>query len=89
MELTLLESTPTRIKFEIKDEGHTFCNILRKTLWQEKSTEIAGYAIEHSLVSEPVFVVETSKGDPKKQLATAVASLKKTNKELLAQFKKL
>ena len=81
MELNILESTKTRLKFEIKGEGHTFCNALRKELWQGKNVEIAGYSIEHSLVTEPVFVIETDKEDPKKLLLEATTRLQKKNKD--------
>ena len=87
MELNVLESTKTRLKFEIQGEGHTFCNALRKELWQGKNVEIAGYSIEHSLVTEPVFVIETDKGDPKKLLLEAAERLQKKNKEFITNFK--
>ena len=88
MDIKILEQTKTRLKFEIIGEGHTFCNALRKELWQGKSVEIAGYTIEHSLVSEPVFVIETDKGSPKALLLDAVTRLKKMNSGLSSTFKK-
>jgi DNA-directed RNA polymerase subunit L len=45
--------------------------------------------IEHSLVSEPVFTVESEKEDPKKLLTEAVERLQKKNKELLTLFKSI
>ncbi len=89
MELNILENTKNRLKFEIKGEGHSFCNMLKSQLWNENNIEIAGYHIEHSLVSEPVFVIQTEKGDPKKVLLDAVEELQKRNKALKESFKKL
>lgn len=89
MELNILENTKNRLKFEIKGEGHSFCNVLKSELWEEDNMEIAGYHIEHSLVSEPVFVVQTSKGDPKKIVLDTVERLQKKNKALKEAFKKL
>ena len=89
MEITVLEHTKQRLKFELKGEGHTFCNILRKELWLGKEPDIAGYSIEHSLVSQPVFVVESDKQDPVALLSAAVDRLQKKTSELQEKFKKL
>ena len=89
MEINVLEQSKHRLKFELKGEGHTFCNILRKELWLVKAPEIAGYAIEHSLVSQPVFVVESDKQDPASLLTSAVDRLQKKTAELQEKFKKL
>lgn len=89
MEINVLEQSKQRLKFEIKGEGHTFCNILRKELWLVKAPEIAGYAIEHSLISQPVFVVESDKQDPVALLTAAVDRLQKKTAELQEKFKKL
>jgi len=89
MELTQLELTKNRVKFEMKGEGHTFCNALRKELWNDASVDIAGYFIEHSLVSEPKFTLQVSKGDSKKVLLAAVTRLEKQQKQLHDLFKKI
>jgi len=89
MELNILENTKNRLKFEIKGEGHSFCNALKSELWKGDNIEITGYHIEHSLISEPVFVVQTSKGDPKKVVLDAAERLQKRNKTLKEAFKKL
>ncbi len=81
MEVVALENEKNRLKLQITGEGHTFCNVLKKELWNDKSVEVAGYSIEHSLTGEPVFTVEVDKGDAKKALLDAVARLKKTAKE--------
>ena len=89
MEINVLEHTKQRLKFELKGEGHTFCNILRKELWLAKAPDVAGYAIEHSLVSQPVFIVESDKQDPISLLSSAVERLQKKTAELQEKFKKL
>lgn len=89
MEVVTLENEKNRIKFQINGEGHTFCNVLRKELWGDKNIDIAGYSIEHSLTSHPIFTVEVSKGDAKKALLDAVDRLKKLNKELKDKSKVL
>lgn len=89
MELNLIQKTKNRIKIEIKGEGHTFSNALRKELWNDPHVKVAGYAIEHSLVSNPIMIIETDgKEDPKKALTAAVNRLKKKNQEFKDKFKK-
>ena len=89
MEINVLENTKNRLRFEVKGEGHSFCNIIKSELWNQKNVEIAGYHIEHSLVSEPVIVAQSEKGDTKKIILDAVEDLHKKNKSLREAFKKI
>ena len=89
MELVLLEKDKQRIKFEIKGEEHSFCNALRKEIWQGKDVDISGYHIAHPQVSEPVFVVQAKKGDVQTVVDAAVDRLQKTTAELKKAFQSL
>ena len=89
MELKVLGKSKNRIKLELKGEGHTFSNALRKELWNDKHVKAAAYAIDHPLVGNPVLIVETDSGEnPKKALSAAINRLKKRNKEFQDKFKK-
>ena len=78
MEISILEQDKHKLKLSIKGETHTFCNLIRKELWQDEHIRIAGYNIEHSLVGHPMLIVETDdKADPKKVLIKTVERLKK------------
>ena len=87
MELKVIESDKGILKLEIVGEDHTFCNILRKDLWQDKNVDIAGYSIRHSLVDNPVLIVESD--NPKKSISETVKRLRKTNEEFLKNFKSI
>jgi len=87
MEIKILEQETGRLKIEIQGEGHTFCNALRRELWNDKSVKIAGYNIGHALMPKPVLTIEAA--DAKKALTEAVKRLKKQNKELRDKFKKI
>ena len=87
MELKVIEMDKGVLKLEVVGEDHTFCNIIRKELWQDKDTEIAGYAIKHALVSNPILVVESK--DPKKALVETSNRLKKKNDEFLKKFESI
>ncbi len=90
MEISVLKEEKGKLKLGIKGETHTFCNYLRKDLWSDQSIKTAGYNIEHSLTGHPVLMIETDeKADPKKVLQKTVDRLKKQNKELRDQFKKI
>ncbi len=89
MEIKVVEEDKNRIKFEISGEGHSFCSALKSELWNDKSIDVAAYFIKHQLDPRPIFVVETSKGDPKKAVLGAVERLQRRNKEMAEKFKKL
>jgi len=89
MEINILEESKTKLKFELKDESHTFCNILRKELWEDSSVKTAGYNIPHSLTGAPIFILETTNTSPKKTLLSAISRLQKKNKDFKEKIKKL
>ena len=90
MEINILKETKDTLKFEVLGENHTFCNILRKELWNDSHIKAAGYRIEHSLVGSPVIMVQTDgKANPRKVLLSALDRLKKQNKMLTSLFAKL
>ena len=89
MELKVLEYTKDKLRFNILGEDHTFSNILRKELWNDKNTKKAGYSLEHALIASPKFFLETDGKDPKEVMEKAVARIKKLNESLLTSIKKL
>lgn len=86
MEIKILNEDKNRIEFELIGEDHTFCNSLKTELWDHGGVEISAYNIKHPLISNPVMLVETSKGNAKKALQNAVSSLKKKIKGLKDNF---
>ncbi|MBI2499400.1 DNA-directed RNA polymerase subunit L [Candidatus Woesearchaeota archaeon] len=89
MEIEVLESEKNRLKFKLKGETHTFCNILNEELWNDKDVKAAGYRIEQSLEDEPIFILETDSKDPKKVLSDAISRLRKQFKEFESKITKL
>ncbi len=90
MEISVLKEEKGKLKLGIKGETHTFCNYLRKELWNDQALKTAGYNIEHSLTGHKVMMIETDeKKKKKKVLQKTVERLKKQNKELRDQFKKI
>ncbi len=90
MEISIVSQERDKVELGMRGGTHTCCNYLRKELWNDSATKIAGYNIEHSLTGYPVLILETDeKSDTKKILQKAVERLKKQNKELRDQFKKV
>ncbi len=86
MEIKILKEDKNRIEFEVIGEDHTLCNSIRNELWNNENIEISAYNIKHPLISNPVMLVETSKGDPRKALQESVERLKKQVKEIKSNF---
>lgn len=82
MKIKVLKKGKNKLKLEIIGEDHTFCNALRKELWNDNDVQVAGYNIEHPLVSNPVLTLETEKKDPKKVLESTIKRLKKRNAQI-------
>jgi DNA-directed RNA polymerase subunit L len=89
MELKIIDETKDKMKFEILGEGHTFSNPLSKELWKDNHVKTSGYHIKHSLVSNPIFVIETDGEKPKVSLKKAATRLEKQMSEFLSKFKSL
>ncbi len=73
MELNVLSKDDRTLVFELKGEGHTFCNVLREALLKDKNVVFAAYRIDHPLISSPVFTVSTDGSkSPEEALREAV-----------------
>ena len=88
MEIKILDDKKNKLIVEAKGIGHTLCNVIKSELWNDKDVAVAGYTLEHPLIGSSILIVETSKGDPKKALLSAIDRLKKKNKEYMSAVKK-
>ena len=78
MKLKILEDKKDKLIVEIKEETHTFCNALKKELWNDKHVKAAGYNIDHPFVGIPKLIVETDSSEaPRKALLEAAKRLEK------------
>lgn len=84
MEINILEKGKNKLKFELKEEDHTFCNLLKDELWNDKHVKVSTYNIKHPLINVPMFILETDGKDPKKALEDAAKRLGK----IVDKFKK-
>ncbi len=87
MEMNVLEKSKNKIIFELKGEGHSFCNALKKELWKDKHIVSAGYTIKHPLVGIPRMIVETDGSkSPEDILKDASKALMKKTDEFKKEF---
>ncbi len=86
MEIKFLEKSKEKWEIKIIGESHTFCNVIRKELWNDKDLKQAGYFIKHSLTEDPILVIESK--NPEKSIKNTIQSLKKQNKDFLTKFNK-
>lgn len=77
MELNVLEETKTRMVVELKGEDHTFCNFLKKELWNDDKVKVSTYAMNHPSIGIPRLVLETSGKAPREALQDAAKRLSK------------
>ena len=89
MELVVLNESGNKLVFEIKGEGHTVCNVIKKELWNNKHVKVATYAIEHPLIGVPRMIVETDgEMSPRKALSQAIDRLGKDLDKAKKEFSK-
>ena len=89
MKIKIIEDKKNKLIFESEGLGHTFCNILKKELWNDSHVKVATYSILHPLVSKPKMIVETDgSGTPKNALLAAVQRLKRVSEKFKKEFSK-
>ncbi|MBI2666380.1 DNA-directed RNA polymerase subunit L [Candidatus Woesearchaeota archaeon] len=89
MEFVVLEESKTKLVFKLKGETHTFCNALKHELEEVKGVTLVAYRIDHPLVGEPQFQLETKSVEPRAALKDALKSLKKKANDFLKEVGKL
>lgn len=81
------EPSVYELKFEIGGEGHSFPNLLRKTLLEEPAVEFAGYNIEHPLLANPVVTLKTKRRHANVVLREALEKMLARTEEFRKKFK--
>ena len=89
MDFKILKEEKDTLELQFEGESHTFCNLLRKELWENENVVAASYNLKHPLLLTPTFILQVKSGKPRKFLVEAADALKKKTKELKAQVSKL
>ncbi|MEK6822217.1 MAG: DNA-directed RNA polymerase subunit L [Nanoarchaeota archaeon] len=85
MEVKILEEKKNRIVFVVEGDTHTCTNALRAELNSDEHVKAAGYHLEHPLLGQPQFVVETDGANPRKTVAGALKRLGKLAEKLAGE----
>ena len=83
MEIKLLRKESNELRIEIAGEGHTFCNMLQKTLLEDEAVEMAGYDVPHPLMTKAIIYVRTKgRRRPETAMRNAAKKMRERSKEL-------
>ncbi len=87
MKIRIIKRGKNDIELELEGEGHTFCNILRRTLFEDEAVEYAGYTIDHPLIGIPRFYVRTNGSEsPEEALIKAAEKIAERSAEFRDEF---
>jgi len=86
MEIKVIEKSTNEIKLEIDDL--TLCEMLRKELWEDKSTVQASYNRKHP-TENPILHLQSEGKSAKKALQDAIKRLEKKNEAAAKLFKSI
>jgi DNA-directed RNA polymerase subunit L len=89
MEIKIIEDKKNRLVFEIEGEDHTFCNLIKKELWNDDHVKAAAYNIDHPMVGKPKMILETDGEDPRKVLTEAAKRVGKELEKFKSEFSKI
>lgn len=89
MILKIVKKTEDQLELEVQGEDHSLCNVIRKSLLEDKHVTHASYRIEHPLISNPIITVHTDgKESPEDALKESVKRVGEMAKEFRQIFSK-
>jgi len=85
MNIKIVGKGKNKLRIEFGNEGHTFLNLLRKTLVDQK-VNYAAYEKVHPFLGKPVLVLEAKKKDPTNALKAAARTIANQAEEFEKEF---
>ncbi|MGM5488414.1 MAG: RpoL/Rpb11 RNA polymerase subunit family protein [Nanobdellota archaeon] len=58
--MEIIENAKNKVVLKAEGSDAGICNLLREELWADEKVKIAGFNIEHPLISEPQIIIETT-----------------------------
>lgn len=71
MEIKVLKNEPSELEFVLKDNRHTFPNLLRSRLLEDASVQFVAYKLVHPMDPDAQFILKTKGKGAKKALEDA------------------
>jgi DNA-directed RNA polymerase subunit L len=88
MKINTVADEKNMLQIEVGGESHTFMNVLKEELYEDKNVMSAAYMFDHPLVSDPKVIVRTKTASPKKALQEAATRISKQAKDFKTAFSK-
>ena len=89
LKVKILKSSDNELKIEVEGSGHSFLNLLQKTLLEDETIEVAGYHVPHPLIESGILYVHTKgKQNPETVIFEATKKILDLNKDFKKSFKK-
>ncbi len=85
MKIKVLEDKKDSLVVEIEGHRHTIPNLVKESLWEDDSVDIAAYEKKHPLLGSPKVIVRAK--DPRKALVSAIKRAEAQTKEFIDEFK--
>jgi len=85
MELEIIKSDKNSLEFYLEGERHTFSNLLKSRLLEDKDVEYVSYVLDHPTSTKARFIVKTAGKTPKKAIEDAAKKIE----EAVEEFEKL
>jgi DNA-directed RNA polymerase subunit L len=82
MNLSIVNDEKDFIELKFDGDAHSFLNLIKRKLVDNKEVSFAGYNKPHPLINDSLLVLRTAKAEPKKLFKEAVD-------ELIAELKDL
>jgi DNA-directed RNA polymerase subunit L len=89
LKIKVLKKAANELKIEVEGAGHGLCNLLQKSLLDDKRVDLAGYDVPHPLASSPVIYVRMKgAAKPKDALIKAAEKAREANTAFRKELKK-
>lgn len=88
MKMEVLKNEKDMAEFRLEGERHSFPNLLRSKLLENKDVEYVSYVLDHPLDRSARFVLKTSGKTPKKVLEEATKEIDAELDEFASKIKK-
>ena len=88
MHIKMLSKGKTRAKIELGGESHTFADVMRKELSEDKKVQSVAYDKHHPQLGSPILILETGGEDPMVATKRAAKNVAEKFKEMRVEFEK-
>ena len=79
MEIETIKSEKNELRLRFNEIDQGFLSLIKSCLWEDSTTELAGFNIDHPIVGNPTFILKT-KGRSAKDVWNK--SLERANKQI-------